>query len=478
MLFQSFEFIVHFGFLLLFLYLIPLKYRSTLLLLFSYYFYLRLNFIFIIPLLIITFTNYFIALKISKNGNKNSKIIWVIISLVISITLLAYFKITSSFGIKTIFQDFLFGGTIGILVPIGISFYTFQTIAYIIDVYKGRIEPEKSIIQFSLFVSFFPQVLAGPIERAKNLLPQLKDSIHITFENVYEGIKLFLWGFFKKVLVADKLSLLANPVFNQPNSFTGIQVIIGVISFSFQIYCDFSGYCDMGLGIAKALGIDLSINFYRPYTATSLRDFWQRWHISLTKWLRTFIYIPLGGSNVSSLRWIFNLLIIFCLSGLWHGITVTFIIWGCLHFILFSIERLVYDKFNIENKIPRLIKQIVVFSLVSFAWIFFKSSDVSTALTVIRQMLNFQDINQSLRISDGILQYGVSMKLNLIQIISVILPFLTYIIFEFFGFTYSYLRSPEKGKINFSEVIFLNIVFIYSLLFITETSQQFIYFKF
>lgn len=434
--------------------------------------------IYTLPLIIITILNYFIALKVSKENESGNKRFWVILSVIISVSILIYFKIASSFGLKPIFRNDFLGSSISVLIPIGISFYTFQTLAYLIDVYKGRTEAEKNLAHFALFVSFFPQVLAGPIERAKNLLHQLKSPIHVSANNIHEGFKIFLWGYFKKVLVADKLGLLVNPVFNQPSAFSSIEVILGVIFFSFQIYCDFSGYCDMGLGIAKALGIDLSVNFFRPYTATSLRDFWQRWHMTFTKWLRTFIFIPLGGNKVSSLKWLRNLTIVFVLSGLWHGIRLTFLVWGGLHFLFFTVERLIYNGNNIENKIPRFVRQILVFAFVSFAWIFFRSSNLGEALSLIKQIFSFQELGNSFHFSNGFLKYGDSLKINTIQIISLVLPFLTYFAFEFFGYTYKYFNDSKQGGINKVEILFINIVVLFSLFFVTESSQQFIYFKF
>jgi D-alanyl-lipoteichoic acid acyltransferase DltB (MBOAT superfamily) len=421
--------------------------------------------------------SYFTALKISRGERKSTKRIWVILCLIIIVSLLGFFKLypnqinIQAFGSKNN------NTVLGILVPIGISFYTFQTIGYVVDVYKGRIKAEKSLLLFSSFVSFFPLVLAGPIERAKNLLPQLR-SIHISSENIYSGFKFFLWGFFKKVLVADKLSILANPIFNDPNSFSSFEVIIGVIFYSFQIYCDFSGYCDMGLGIANAIGIDLSINFYHPYNASSLRDFWQRWHISLMKWLRTYIYIPLGGSKRSRPRWVLNLFFVFILSGLWHGTTITFIIWACLHFTAYLLERIIYKNPSFEAKIPLIIRQLVVFLFICITWVFFRSQSTDTAFLIIRKMFTYESPIQFLNVSQGLLVYGNELKINTVQLVSILLPFITYLIFEYSGLTYRYQNNPKKGEVSYSEIIFTSLVLVYSILFITGPSQQFIYFKF
>jgi D-alanyl-lipoteichoic acid acyltransferase DltB (MBOAT superfamily) len=354
----------------------------------------------------------------------------------------------------------------------------FQSIAYIIDVYKGRIIPEKNIIHFSLFSSFFAQLLAGPIERAQNLLPQLKGPIRITSYNFHVGFKFFLWGFFKKVLVADKLELIASPIFNQPSLFHGSQTIIGIIAYSFQIYCDFSGYCDMGMGLAKILGIELSLNFFRPYTATSFRDFWQRWHITLMKWFRTFIYIPLGGSKVYIVLWIRNLFIVFFLSALWHGVTLPFIIWGMLHFSYYFFERIIYQNSNLEKIIPRIIKQLSVFTLVCFAWIFFRSSTIQDALTMVGNMFSFNHLDSPISFSNGIFSLNNSLKFNYIQLMSILLPFLIFIIFEFFGLIDKYFKEHENGELNITEIAFVNIVFVLSFFLIVTPSQQFIYFQF
>ena len=277
---------------------------------------------------------------------------------------------------------------LNIILPIGLSFHTFQAMSYTIEVYRGNTPPEKHFGIYALYVMFYPQLVAGPIERPQNLLHQFHEEKKFKYENVRSGLILMAWGLFKKVVIADRLALFVNQVYGNPFDYTGLPLIIGTIFFAFQIFCDFSGYSDIAIGSAKCMGFDLMTNFDRPYMSTSIGEFWRRWHISLSTWFRDYVYIPLGGNRVSKGRWYFNIFVVFLLSGIWHGANWTFVIWGLLHASYFVIEGEFYAAFpKLNKKITWLaitIKRIVTFSMVTFAWVFFRATHVVDAFYMLR----------------------------------------------------------------------------------------------
>ncbi|OQY41470.1 MAG: hypothetical protein B6242_17355 [Anaerolineaceae bacterium 4572_78] len=282
-----------------------------------------------------------------------------------------------------------------VLLPVGISFYTFQTLAYTIDVYRGKLKPEKHLGIFALYVAFFPQLVAGPIERAKNLLPQFYHKFNFSGNRVVSGLRLMLWGMFKKVVIADRLAIYVNEVYNNPSEYHGLPIIIATFFFAFQIYCDFSGYSDIAIGSARIMGYNIMTNFRQPYFSQSVAEFWQRWHISLSTWFRDYLYIPLGGNRVPKWRWYLNLMIVFVVSGLWHGANWTFIIWGALHGSYLLIE--IWMK-NIRAKISdlrylerfssgqTLLRTLTTFLLIVFAWMFFRAASIGEAFILIQNM--------------------------------------------------------------------------------------------
>jgi D-alanyl-lipoteichoic acid acyltransferase DltB (MBOAT superfamily) len=278
-----------------------------------------------------------------------------------------------------------------LLLPVGISFYTFQTISYTIDVYRKKISPEKNFVKFALFVSFFPQLVAGPIERAGNLLPQFDKLIKFDYKRVTEGLKLVVWGFFQKVVIADSLAPFVNTVYSNPGSYGGLDIWLVTFFFAVQIYCDFSGYTDIARGAAKILGYDLRINFKLPYFSASITEFWHRWHISLSTWFRDYVYIPLGGNRVrSDFRFAANIMTVFILSGFWHGASWNFLIWGALHGVYYLIEKFSPIKIPYANKgFKQLIRILIVFIFVNFAWIFFRSESVMLSLQLVENSFNF-----------------------------------------------------------------------------------------
>jgi D-alanyl-lipoteichoic acid acyltransferase DltB (MBOAT superfamily) len=283
---------------------------------------------------------------------------------------------------------------LNVLLPVGISFYTFQTLSYTIDVYRGEKEPERHFGLFALYVAFFPQLVAGPIERSTRLLPQMRMHFKFDYEKVKNGILLMCWGFFKKVVIADRLAEYVNLVYNNTADYGGMHYIIATIFFAFQIYCDFSGYSDIAIGSASIMGFNLMRNFRRPYMSHNIREFWQRWHISLSTWFRDYLYIPLGGNRVVKWRWYYNLFITFLISGLWHGANWTFIIWGALHgfYLVFAIwtknirgkiNNAIYGK---KQSLNNFVQIIITLFLAWFAWIFFRANTIGDAFFIIKRI--------------------------------------------------------------------------------------------
>ncbi|GHT75451.1 O-acyltransferase [Bacteroidia bacterium] len=374
--------------------------RNGILLIASYYFYAFLKWEFVFLLLATTAVNYVCSLKIDskkKAGQLFFAKLWMWIAVAFSIGLLVYFKYVNFF-IDSIQEAFSMLGIglkmnfIQIALPVGISFFTFQALTYTLDVYKGKIEVRKSFMDVALFVSFFPTILSGPIERARNLMPQLEQASKISWKNVITGGKLFLWGLFKKVVIADRLANYINIVYmGSITDHSSITLIITAVLYSFQIYADFSGYSDMAIGIGKILGFDLMKNFNYPYFSTSIKEFWKRWHISLTSWFTEYVYIPLGGNRVKQSRWILNISTVFLLSGLWHGANWSFIFWGILHAVYYLVE-FYYKKSElyIKNlfrkkyvKLNQLFSMVIVFILVTIAWIYFRIENIGKASDLI-----------------------------------------------------------------------------------------------
>lgn len=396
MLFNSLHFLIFFPIVVVFFFLLKkVKHRNLLLLLASWYFYAAWKPEYIVLLLASTLVDYFVAKKIekTKKQTKRKQLLW--ISIIVNLTILFSFKYFHFFDKNAYrflgYHLFQGEGFENILLPVGISFYTFQTISYTIDVYKKRIKAEHNFIKFALFVSFFPQLVAGPIERAKNLLPQFNKLTTIDYKRITDGLKLITWGFFQKIVIADSMGYLVDAVYGNPNAYFGLDIWLVTFFFAIQIYGDFSGYTDIARGTAKVLGYNLRINFKLPYFANSFSDFWQRWHISLSTWFRDYIYFPLGGNRTKTkARFIFNVMFVFVISGFWHGASWNFLIWGALHGIFYLSEKFIPYKFlNTDKIFQKILKIIFVFILVNFAWIFFRAVSVKLALTVVINSFNF-----------------------------------------------------------------------------------------
>ena len=406
MTFNSLLFIVFFTIVLTLYYLTPYRFRWILLLAASYYFYMCWRIEYIVLIIVSTLVNYYCGLKMGQAPGKTGRREYLILSLIVSLGMLFAFKYFNFFSksVEQLFSKLNLAyhvPMLRVLLPVGISFYTFQSLSYTIDVYRGRKEPEKHIGIFALYVAFFPQLVAGPIERAKNLLPQFRRSNDFDYQRARDGLGLILWGLFKKVVIADRLALYVDQVYSNVFDYQGLSLVIATYFFAVQIYCDFSGYSDIAIGSAKTMGYDLMNNFDRPYFAKSIREFWQRWHISLSTWFRDYLYIPLGGNRCSRPRWYFNLLIVFLISGLWHGANWTFVVWGGLHGIwqIISVStskfRSLYPRLLRMNDFSlKVIRVLITFHLVCFGWILFRANSLSDAAYIVRSIpANFLNIS-------------------------------------------------------------------------------------
>ncbi|MBN1639310.1 MAG: MBOAT family protein [Ignavibacteriales bacterium] len=340
-----------------------------------------------------TIITWLCSILVARAMNKNKKKIYLTISLIINFGILIIFKYFNFINITifNVLDNFKIRWNIDnldVLLPVGISFYTFQAVGYTIDVYRGDLKAEKHFGIYALFVSFFPQLVAGPIERAKNLLQQFYQKHDFSVERLENGLKQMIWGYFMKVVVADRLALFVNAVYNNVEAHNGTTLLVATIFFSFQIYCDFAGYSNIAIGAARIMGFDLMTNFKRPYFSMSISEFWHRWHISLSTWFRDYLYIPLGGNKVSKLRNYFNLMITFIISGIWHGANWTFVIWGTSHGILNAIQKVLsYDKFIKKYiGISKILFIIINLLFVNFIWIFFRANTVSDAFLIINKI--------------------------------------------------------------------------------------------
>lgn len=379
-----------------------LKSQNILLLLASYFFYACWDWRFLFLLIFSTALDFFSGLKIAESRSQTTRKFWFWLSISINLGFLGVFKYYNFF-IKSFSEGVANFGlhinplTLDILLPVGISFYTFHGLSYVIDIYKARIPAEKNIVDYSVFVSFFPLLVAGPIERATHLLPQIKQERIFNYEKAVDGLRQILWGLFKKIVIADQCAQYANNIFDHSAEYSGSTLVLGAVFFTFQIYGDFSGYSDIAIGTARLFGIDLLRNFAFPYFSRDIAEFWRRWHISLSSWFRDYLYIPLGGSKVGMWKKIRNTFIIFLVSGFWHGANWTFIIWGLLH-ALYIIPSIIFEtnRKNIDivakGKILPGIKEVfqiaLTFGLVVFAWIFFRANNVEHALDYISNIFS------------------------------------------------------------------------------------------
>ena len=393
MLFNSIDYIIFFILTVIFYYHLPYKYRWILLVIASCIFYMAFIPVYIFIKLFIVTVDYFVAIKIEESVGHRKKW-WLCLSIISGLAVLFFYKYLNftTNSLNAIAQLLHWNYSIQVLnliLPIGVSFFIFQSFSYVFEVYYGRQRAERHYGYYFLYVSFFPQLLAGPIERPQNLIKQIHEKQDFRYREAVEGIKLIAWGFFKKVVIADHLASYVNFIYAKPSVFQGMSLVAATVFFADQIYCDFSGYSDIARGSAKILGFNLMINFRRPYSSKSFQEFWHRWHISLSSWFRDYLYIPLGGNRVLHSRWVMNIYITFILSGLWHGANSTFMIWGMLHGTYLLIERFFQDHTkniwgNIKLGVTGSVLNIIfIFGLTCVAWVFFRAQSLPDAFYVI-----------------------------------------------------------------------------------------------
>ena len=409
MLFNSLDFLIFFPVVTLIYFLIPHKIRYIWLLICSYYFYMCRNAAYALLLFTSTAITYASGLAIQAAGkheeNDPERLKskgFVAISFILNLTILIFFKYTGfiidnlnllfgRFGMELVIPKF------DILLPVGISFYIFQALSYTVDAYRGDVKVERNFLKYAVFVSFFPQLVAGPIERSSRLLNQFNDRHKFDYDRVCKGLMMMVWGFFQKMVIADRVAVFVNQIFNYYNYYSGLEIFIGMLFFAVQIYCDFAGYSNIALGAAQVMGFDLMQNFTQPYLARSVAEFWKRWHISLTSWFRDYLYIPLGGNRKG--KWIKyrNIMIIFLTSGLWHGANWTYVIWGGLNgaFQIVGAQTLNLRKrikkaagIREESWSYKMLATVITFLLVDFTWIFFRADNIEAAFSLIRQMFS------------------------------------------------------------------------------------------
>jgi alginate O-acetyltransferase complex protein AlgI len=461
-----------------------LKIQNIILLISSYYFYACWDWRFLFLLLFSTLLDFYSGIKISDASKKSSKKIWFWLSIGINLGFLAFFKYYNFFiesfsdGLEKLGINVNLW-TLQIILPVGISFYTFHGLSYVIDIYKERIKPERNLINYSVFVSFFPLLVAGPIERATHLLPQIKAEKHFKYSQAISGLRQILWGLFKKVVIADQCAEYANLIFNNSTEYSGLMLVAGAIFFAFQIYGDFSGYSDIALGTARLFGLELMQNFSFPYFSRDIAEFWRRWHISLSTWFRDYLYIPLGGSEGGINKKIRNTFIIFIVSGFWHGANWTFIFWGALN-ALFFLPLLIKNKNrnNLEivaqGKLLLSFKEftqvVSTFFLVCFAWIFFRAKDLNHAFVFIK------DLFKGLFSKEGYKEFVDLFSKNEVLILILLIVFFIFI--EWIGRENKFaLQNIGKKWYRPIRYTFYYLLLI-AIFWFSGKDQQFIYFQF
>ncbi|MDB9755495.1 MBOAT family protein [Winogradskyella sp.] len=482
MLFNSVEFIIFF-IIVFFIYYKSynnLKFQNVLLLLSSYLFYGWWDWKFLSLIIISSICDYLIGSAIDDSNDKKHRKRLLILSLSINLGILGFFKYYNFFSESFADLTTLFGFEsnpflLNIILPVGISFYTFQTMSYTIDIYRNKMKSNKNLLEFMTFVSFFPQLVAGPIERASHLLPQFGKKRKFNALEFKDGLKQSLWGLFKKIVIADNCAFYANQIFENSDAYPGSVLLVGVILFAFQIYGDFSGYSDIAIGISKMMGIDLMQNFKSPYLSDNIQDFWRRWHISLSTWFRDYVYIPLGGSKVdSSFRKSWNIIVTFTVSGFWHGANWTFIIWGALHSVFYFIQMAYSQRMKSVKILPKKLVNIfnitITFLAVTFAWIFFRAESFTHAIAYISEIASSSIITNPISYFK---QMGSSIRPFVIIISLVYLS-----IFEISNRDAKYSFQVGHFKSSIRTLIYCSLLIMLIFFRATNGSIDFIYFQF
>lgn len=469
MLFNSFEFLLFFPVVAIAYFIVPSKYRWLLLLTASYYFYMSWKAEYLALIVISTLIDFFAAKGIENSNEKSHRNLLLSLSVMTNLGILFYFKYYNFFitEILALLNSMGFHPSVHVMslaLPVGISFYTFQTLSYTIDVYNNKMRAEKHLGIFALYVSYFPQLVAGPIERAKRLIPQLKFRKYIVTERITFGLKLALWGFFKKIVIADRLAYVVDKIYAKPDVYSGPELALGTLFFTFQIYCDFSGYSDIAIGISRIFGVKLMTNFRTPYFSKSIGEFWGRWHISLSTWFRDYLYIPLGGNRVNHKRLVFNLIFVFLISGFWHGANWTFIFWGLVHGIYLVLERFT------KVKIPSILSQVKTFLLVYLGWIFFRSQNISDSWMIIKKITVFE--------GQFVFQEFISkLKVNSLEINTTLILLALFFAIDYIEYKFGLIKQINRlPKLTRYLVYAITVTMI--LIFGRFGETEFIYFQF
>lgn len=491
MIFNSIQFLIFFPITVAVYFIIPAKVRYLWLLAASYYFYMQWNPVYSLLLLMSTVVTYAAALLIEKFDKPVHRKICLTTAILINLATLGYFKY-SDLLVRCVNKGL---GIIGlnqiewndsIVLPVGISFFTLQALGYLIDVYRKDIYAEHNFFRYALFVSYFPQLVAGPIERSKNLLKQLAVPAKFTYENLRRGLMIMLYGFFLKVVIADRLAIVVDVVYGNPEECPGFYIIVATVLFAIQIYCDFYGYSTIAKGAALTMGIKLMDNFNAPLFSKSIKEFWRRWHISLSSWFRDYLYIPLGGNRKGKIRQYINLMIVFMVSGLWHGAAVSFVIWGALHGV-YQIAGALYSRISAKIKgmkgqedtivfSDKLIKTVFTFALICFAWIFFRANSYSAAKRIIAQM--FAADNWTILFDQSLYKLGVQREYFTLLFACVgVLAVVDYLKYTGKDVVAIFFRQRWWFRV-FAEILLLVIIILFGCYGSAYDVQQFIYFQF
>lgn len=449
---------------------LPVTYRNIFTILSSYLFYGWWDWRFLSLIIFSSITDYSIGLMLNKVEKKTTRGILLTTSIIVNLGILGFFKYFNFFidslnELLSVFSLPVNTNTLNIILPVGISFYTFQTLSYTIDIYKRKLQPTKDIFSFFAFVAFFPQLVAGPIERASQLLHQFQGKKSFSYDNSISGLRLILWGLFKKIVIADNFGILADSIFSTGHPVSGLSTIVGALFFAFQIYADFSGYSDIAIGISKMLGITLMKNFTTPYFSASFGEFWRRWHISLSTWFRDYLYIPLGGSKAGKYRVYLNLLITFLLSGLWHGAQVTFLIWGGLHGMALILEK------RLKVKLNKFIYTPIVFTVVVLLWIPFRAENLEHLTELSKSLFLFSS-------------YSFDNLFQIVHNFSITRFWLLLLILVLFSLLESRLKTYDFSEWVSKKTRFTRFTLYYLLIFIIillgnfDVKPYFIYFQF
>jgi alginate O-acetyltransferase complex protein AlgI len=480
MIFNSFQFVFFFLIVTISYFVLPHKYRWGWLLAASCYFYMVFVPVYILILGFTIVVDYFAGRLIENESGKRRRL-FLIMSLIANIGVLAIFKYYNFLNdnLSALLHGVGYQNPIpylSILLPIGLSFHTFQAMSYTIEVYRGHQKAEKHFGIYALYVMFFPQLVAGPIERPQNMIHQFHERHFFDYQRISDGLKLMLWGFFKKLVVADRLSIFVDAIYNNADYHSGVTLLVATIFFSIQIYTDFSAYSDIAKGSAKVLGFELMTNFKRPYFSTSVSEFWSRWHISLSTWFRDYLYISMGGNRVSVPRWYFNLFFVFLISGLWHGANWTFLIWGALNGFYLIMELVLkkpLDRFQSIiglNKLPslkRIIQTSITFLLICLAFLFFRANSVSHAWLIIKKIVS---LNGPLYIGDT----RNEMHAFVYSVLVIVLLFCIEWVQEYRPGKWLVFRSPNIALRYLSYACLLIIILLIGVF----DGGQFIYFQF